>query len=128
MAGLSPCGRISRYALRTRASPGSNCASCRKRSRTCCIDLLLSLVCYTVDLLSLCVFNCISIRFSLVNGAWGRFRRCIHSIQLEETCASIDEVMGGSSWDKTEALSGNRALLTVHESFPFTADEGEHLI
>jgi hypothetical protein len=37
-------------------------------------------------------------------------------------------VVGGSGWDKVEALSCNRASLTIHDSFPFTADEDEHLI
>ena len=66
--------------------------------------------------------------FGPMNGARRMFRRRIDGVQFEVTRASIDEVVDCSGWDKAQALCRNGALLTVHDGFPFTADEDEYLI
>ena len=66
--------------------------------------------------------------FGPMNGARRMFRRRIDGAQFEVTRASIDEVVDCSGWDKAQALCRNGALLTVHDGFPFTADEDEYLI
>jgi hypothetical protein len=89
------------------------------------MDLLLSML---QEQPSLCMLGSIGFSFGPMNGARRMFRRGIHSVQFEGTRASIDEVVGCSGWDKAQALCRNGALLTVHDGFPFTADEDEHLI
>jgi hypothetical protein len=89
------------------------------------MDLLLSVL---HEQPSLCMLGNIGFSFGPMNGTRGMFRRRIHGVQFEGTCASIDEVVGCSGWDKAQALCRNRAVLTVHDGFPFTADEDEHLI
>src|SRR5947209_4639013 len=91
---------------------------------------IFSSLCYVVlhEQLSLCMLGSVGFSFGPMNGARRMFRRRIHGVQLEGTCASIDEVVGYSCWDKAQTLCRNRALLTVQDGFPFTADEDEHLI